>query len=159
MKHILSINVRNRPGVMSHVSGLFTRRSFNIDSIAVGVTENPEISVITLVVKGNEQTAIQLQGQLLKLADVIDVKLLSWNNSVIREAVLVRVKCNRESRSALFSVIEIFHGRVQEVTENSILIDVQGDPRQINGLMAILENHGIIETARTGQIALALEIE
>lgn len=144
---------------MSHVSGLFTRRGFNIDSLAVGVTQDPEISVITLVVKGNEQTALQLQGQLLKLADVIDVRLLSWNSSIIRETVLARVKCNRESRSALFGVVEIFNGRVQEITETSILIDVQGDPRQINGLMAILEEYGIIESARTGQIALALEIE
>ncbi len=156
MKHILSINVRNRPGVMSHVSGLFTRRGFNIESIAVGVTQDPDVSVITLVVKGDEKTAKQLQGQMLKLADVIDVRLLSWNQSVIREAVLVRVRCTAGNRSELFGVVEVFHGTVQEITEDSLLIDVQGNPRQINSLMTILEQYGIVEVARTGQIALPL---
>ena len=154
MKHILSIKVRNRPGVMSHVSGLFTRRGFNIDSIAVGVTEDPSVSVITLVVKGDEKTAAQLQGQMLKLADVVDARLMAWNQALIREAVLVRVKCTSGNRSELLGVTEIFHGRVQEITEDSLLIDVQGNPRQITGLMKILDKYGILEVARTGQIAL-----
>lgn len=159
MKHILSMNVRNRPGVMSHVSGLFTRRGFNIDSIAVGVTQDPAVSVITLVVMGDESTARQLQGQMLKLADVIDVRLLAYNQSIIRELILVRVKCTSANRAELFGIIEVFLGRIQEITDETILIEVQGNPRQISGLMSILGKFGIVEVARTGQIALPLMTE
>lgn len=144
---------------MSHVSGLFTRRGFNIDSIAVGVTQDPAVSVITLVVMGDESTARQLQGQMLKLADVIDVRLLAYNQSIIRELILVRVKCTSANRAELFGIIEVFLGRIQEITDETILIEVQGNPRQISGLMSILGKFGIVEVARTGQIALPLMTE
>lgn len=144
---------------MSHVSGLFTRRGFNIDSIAVGVTQDPAISVITLVVMGDEATAKQLQGQMLKLADVVDVRLLPYNQSIIRELILVRVRCTSANRAELFGIIEVFLGRIQEITDETILIEVQGNPRQISGLMSILGKFGIVEVARTGQIALPLMTE
>ncbi len=144
---------------MSHVSGLFTRRGFNIDSIAVGVTQDPEISVITLVVKGDEATAQQLRGQMLKLADVREVRLLPYNQSIIRELILLRVKCTSSNRAELFGIIEVFHGRIQEITDETILLEVQGNPRQISGLLTILGKFGILDMARTGQIALPLETE
>jgi acetolactate synthase-1/3 small subunit len=159
MKHILSITVRNKPGVMSHVSGLFTRRGYNIDSIAVGETENPEISVITIVIIGNEDTANQFRGQLLKLADVIDVRILPYSQSIIRELILIRVKAEPEKRTEIFGIIEVFNGKIHELHNNTILIEVQGNPRQITSLMNVLKDYGILEIARTGQIALPMYTE
>ncbi|MCS7204820.1 MAG: acetolactate synthase small subunit [Leptospiraceae bacterium] len=159
MKHILSITVRNKPGVMSHVSGLFTRRGFNIDSIAVGETPNPEISVITIVMMGDENTANQLKGQLLKLADVLDVRILNYSQAVIRELILLRIKVMPDKRSEFFGIIEIFNGKIHEIHENTILIEVQGNPRQINSLFKVLSEYEILEIARTGQIALPMYTE
>lgn len=156
-RHILSIYVRNRPGVMSHVSGLFTRRGFNIDSIAVGVTEKPDVSSITIVMKGDENDLRQFQGQLLKLADVIEVRALPYHGSVVRELLLVRVKSSPENRGELFGIVEVFGGRVVEVTERSMLIEMQGDNRQVSGILTMLEKFGITDIARTGQVALAFE--
>lgn len=144
---------------MSHVSGLFTRRSFNIDSIAVGVTDNPEVSVITIVLKGDEQTLNQFRVQILKLPDVIDVKALPYHSSVIRELVLVKVKCDKKDRNEIFGIIEVFDGRIQEITQDTILIEMRGNPRQVNGFIEMLEQYGILEIARTGQIALPLTRE
>lgn len=156
MKYILSITVRNRPGVMSHVSGLFTRRGYNIDSIAVGETQNPEVSIITIVMTGEEHTASQFRVQLLKLADVLDVRLLNYNQSFITELVLIRVKVTPEKRTEVFGIIEVFSGKIHEIHEDTILIEVQGNPRQINSLLKILDSYGILEIARTGQIALPM---
>ncbi len=156
MKHILSILVRNKPGVMSHVSGLFTRRGYNIDSIAVGETENPEVSVITIVMMGDENTARQFKDQLLKLADVNDVRILPYHQSIIRELVLVRVKSTPEKRTEIFGIIEVFNGKIHEIYKDTILIEVQGNPRQINSLLNVLSHYGILEIARTGQIALPM---
>lgn len=155
MKHILSIIVRNRPGVMSHVSGLFTRRGFNIDSIAVGATENPEVSTITIVMRGDENDLRQFQGQLLKLGDVIEARSLPYHGSVVRELLLVRVQAKPENRTELFGIVEVFEGRIVEITEDSLLIEVNGNNRRITGIIAMLEKFGIEEMARTGQVALA----
>ena len=144
---------------MSHVSGLFTRRGYNIDSIAVGVTHEPGVSVITIVLRGDEQTLTQFQGQLLKLADVIEVRALPYHDSVIRELVLIRVSCKQPDRTQIFGIVEVFQGRIQEIMPESILIEMQGSPRQVGSLMTMLEPFGILEVARTGQIALPLETE
>ncbi len=159
MKHILSILVRNRPGVMSHVSGLFTRRGYNIDSIAVGETQDPQISVMTIILKGDENTANQFKGQLLKLADVIDVRLLPYHQSIIRELVLVRIKVEPKNRTEVFGIIEVFHGKIYEIHEDTILIEVEGNPRQINSFLNVMNHFGILEIARTGQVALPLYTE
>ncbi len=155
MKHILSILVKNRPGVMSHVSGLFTRRGYNIDSIAVGVTENPLVSIITIVLRGDEKALSQFQGQLLKLPDVVEVRILPYHDSLIRELVLVRIQARAQTRNEIFGIVEVFGGRVAEVTEDSILMEIHGSGRQINAAIKILSGFGIVEMARTGQIALA----
>lgn len=144
---------------MSHVSGLFTRRGYNIDSIAVGVTHEPGVSVITIVLRGDDRTLNQFQGQLLKLADVIEVRALPYHDSVIRELVLIRVKCSTEHRTQVFGIVEVFHGRIQEIMPDSILIEMQGSPRQVGSLMTMLEPFGVKEMARTGQIALPLHTE
>lgn len=157
MKHILSIYVKNRPGVMSSVSGLFTRRAFNIDSIAVGTTEDPEVSTMTIVMKGDENDLRQFQGQLLKLADVIEVRALPYHGSVTRELMLVRVQASAENRNEIMAVVEVFEGKVAELSETSMLIEINGNNRRISGAIGLLKKFGIMEMARTGQIALAFE--
>ncbi len=159
MKHILSIEVKNKPGVMSHVSGLFTRRGFNIDSIAVGVTDNPEVSIITIVLRGDENTLRQFQGQLLKLADVMKVRHLPYHDSIIRELLLIRVKADSRDRNEIFGVVEVFGGKIAEITETDILIEMNGNSRLVNGIIRMLSPFGILEMARTGQIALAFTSE
>ncbi|MDH5654287.1 MAG: acetolactate synthase small subunit [Spirochaetia bacterium] len=159
MKHILSIIVNNKPGVMSHVSGLFTRRSFNIDSVAVGVTDKPEYSTMTIVLNGDDRSLLQFESQLLKLPDVIEAKKLTYHDSVVKELILARVKAEASKRSELLGIVEVFGGRINEITEDSMLIELSGDQRQVNGLIKMLEPFGILEIARTGQIALALKGE
>ncbi|MCB1324216.1 MAG: acetolactate synthase small subunit [Spirochaetales bacterium] len=157
MKHILSIYVKNRPGVMSHVSGLFTRRSFNIDSIAVGTTERPEVSTMTIVLKGDENDLVQFKGQLLKLSDVLEVKALPYHSSVVRELMLVRVNATSENRAEVIGIVEVFEGKVTEITHDSMLIEVHGNNRRIKTIIELLAKFGIQEMARTGQIALGFE--
>lgn len=157
MKHVLSILVRNRPGVMSHVSGLFTRRGFNIHSIAVGVTDDPEISIMTIVLIGSDDTVLQFQGQLLKLADVLEVKQLAYGESLVRELLLIRVRATPANRVQIFNIVEVFQGTVAEISEDSILIEVHGSNRQVSSIVRMFAEFGILEMARTGQIALAYQ--
>ena len=154
-KHILSIYVRNKPGVMSQVSGLFTRRGYNIDSIAVGVTENADQSVITIILRGSNEDLLQFKGQLLKLSDVIDATELPYHESLLRELLLIRVKATAKDREEIFGIVEVFGGRIAEINIDSILIESNGNSRRINSLIAMLKKFSIIKIARTGQVALA----
>ncbi len=157
MKHVLSILVKNKAGVMSHVSGLFTRRGFNIDSIAVGETHDPTVSIITIILKGDQNTVVQIERQLLKLPDVLTVKVLPYHGSLIRENLLVRIKISEEKRTEMFGIAEVFGGRVAEITDSSLMIELSGNNRQISSFIKMMEPYGILEMARTGQIALAFE--
>ncbi len=155
MKHILAISVKNKPGVMSHVSGLFTRRGFNIDSIAVGVTDKADVSSMTIVLRGEHETALQFQGQLEKLPDVVEVRVLPYHDSHVRELILVRVKApDAAAREDVFGIAEVFGGKIAEITADSMMIEVSGTSRQVNGFLKLLARHGIVNMARTGQIAL-----
>ncbi len=155
VKFILSILVKNRPGVMSHVSGLFTRRGYNIDSIAVGVTDKPENSTMTIIVDGDENTLNQFKGQLLKLPDVLDVKDLPYHGSLVRELLLMRIRVESEKRTEVFGILEVFGAMADEITDDSMLVEMNGNPRQVSGLLNMLSKFPILEMARTGQIALA----
>ncbi|MCR9145395.1 MAG: acetolactate synthase small subunit [bacterium] len=159
MKHILSIYVKNEPGVMSSVSGLFTRRAFNIDSIAVGTTQDPLVSSMTIVMKGDDDDLRRFQGQLLKLADVLEVRTLPYHGSVTRELMLVRVAAPVERRAEIIAIVDAYEGKVVELTEDSMLIEVNGNNRRITGAIGLLEKHGIQEMARTGQIALGFKAD
>ena len=154
-RHILSIYVKNKAGVMSQVSGLFTRRGYNIDSVAVGVTENSRKSVITIILKGSDEDLLQFKGQLLKLPDVIHAHELPYHNALVRELLLVRVKASAKEREEIFGIVEVFGGRIAEITSHSMLIEANGNSRRIQSLIAMLEKFGIIQMARTGQVALA----
>ncbi len=144
---------------MSQVSGLFTRRGFNIDSIAVGTTENREISTLIIVLKGNDNDLKQFHGQLLKLPDVLNIKILPYHSSIVRELLLIRVTAKEENHNQIFGIVEVFDGRICEVTPESILIEMNGDLRRINGIIAMLSKFGIEDMARTGQIALPFRSE
>ncbi|PJZ70061.1 acetolactate synthase small subunit [Leptospira perolatii] len=154
MKHILRILVNNDPGVMSHVSGLFTRRSYNIDSIAVGVTENPDVSSMVIVVKGDDSVVEQVKRQLLKLPDVIEVEDLAYHDCISRELVLVVVKCAEEKRTDLISTCDGFKARIADMTHGTLTVEFSGNTRQVNAFIEMIKSYGIEEIARTGQIAL-----
>lgn len=157
MKYTLSILVNNHPGVMSHVSGLFTRRGYNIDSIAVGITENPEISCMTIVVRGDENVVNQVKNQLLKLPDVLRVKDLHYLESVTRELLLLNIKITDIDRVELLSICEVFKAKIIDVTKNSLVIEYAGNSRQVNAFMSMIRKFQILEMARTGSIALAVQ--
>lgn len=154
MKHTLSILVNNNPGVMSHVSGLFTRRSYNIDSIAVGITANPEVSSMTIVVRGDTAMLSQVKKQLMKLPDVLSVEDLAYHESINRELVLIQVTVEDSTRVEVISICEVFNAKIAELTLNSVLIEFSGNTRQVTSFIEIMKKYGILEIARTGQIAL-----
>ncbi|WCL48372.1 acetolactate synthase small subunit [Leptospira sp. GIMC2001] len=154
MKHTLSILVNNHPGVMSHVSGLFTRRSYNIDSIAVGVTANPEISSMTIVVNGDDATVGQVKKQLLKLPDVLSVEDLAYHESINRELVLVQVSLTDSTRVEVLNTLEAFNASIAELTLESVLVEFSGNTRQVTNFIQIMQKYGILDISRTGQISL-----
>ena len=140
---------------MSQVSGLFTRRGYNIDSIAVGVTDKPDQSVMTIILRGSDEDLAQFKGQLLKLPDIIQTRELPYYDSIVRELLLVRVLAKAQDREEVFGIVEVFGGRIAEITERSMLIEVNGNSRRINSIISMLKKFGIEEIARTGQVALA----
>lgn len=154
MKHTLSILVNNHPGVMSHVSGLFTRRSYNIDSIAVGETADSDYSLVTIVVRGDEAVLSQVKKQLLKLPDVLSVNDLAYHESVNRELVLLQVQVTDNTRSEVLSLCETFKAKIAEVTLDSVMAEYSGNNRQVCNFIDVMKKYGILDLARTGQIAL-----
>lgn len=153
MKHILGVLVENRPGVLSKVSGLFSRRGFNIDSLAVGVTENPDISRMTIVVDGDDYTVEQVTKQLNKLIDVIKVANIG-KESVIRELALIKVKATSETRNQIIEIVNIFRANIVDISKNYLTIEITGDSEKIAALEDMLRDFGIKEMVRTGAIAI-----
>jgi acetolactate synthase-1/3 small subunit len=155
MKHTLSILVNNHPGVMSHVSGLFTRRGYNIDSIAVGVTDDPEISSMTIVLNGDDFVVGQVKNQLLKLPDVLKVQDMAYANSVQRELVLISFSITEANRGEALTICNGFSVKILEMTEDSLLVEFSGNSRQVSNFISVVKPFGIREISRTGQIAIA----
>lgn len=154
MKTILSVLVENHPGVLSRVAGLFSRRGFNIDSLAVGTTENPEISRMTIVVEGDEYIVEQVKKQLNKLVDVIKVSKISSDDSVSRELVLIKVDAEPKNRSEIIQIAEIFRANIVDVSRKSMIIELTGDKDKINAFEELVRPFGIKELVRTGLIAM-----
>jgi len=154
MKHTLSILVNNHPGVMSHVSGLFTRRSYNIESIAVGVTDNESVSSMTIVLEGDDFLVGQVKSQLLKLPDVLKVQSMHYAASVQRELILVSIQINESNRTDAIVVLQGFGAKVLEITEDSLIFEFSGNSRQVENVISLVKSFGIREISRTGQIAL-----
>ncbi len=153
-RHILSILVENQAGVLSRVAGLFSRRGFNIDSLAVGTTEDPGISRMTIVVNGDQYIVEQVCKQLNKLIDVIRVKQLDAEESLTRQLVLVKVNAAPETRSEIIQIVDIFRGNIVDVSKNALTIEITGDDDKINAFEEMVRIFGIKEMVRTGTIAI-----
>lgn len=149
-KQALSILVENTSGVLSHISGLFSRRGYNIDSFSSGVTADPRYTRITIVASGDEQILEQIEKQLAKLEDVRNIKKLEPGTSVTRELILVKIKAKDTERQAILSVTNIFHGKVIDVTNDSMVIELTGHQDKLDAFMDLLQGYEILELARTG---------
>ena len=149
-KQALSILVENTSGVLSHISGLFRRRGYNIDSFSSGVTADPRYTRITIVASGDEQILEQIEKQLAKLEDVRNIKKLEPGTSVTRELILVKIKAKDTERQAILSVTNIFHGKVVDVTNDSMVIELTGHQDKLDAFMDLLQGYEILELARTG---------
>lgn len=153
-KHVLSALVRNNPGVLSRVAGLFSRRGFNIDSLAVGVTENPSVSRMTIVVDGDSYTVDQVCKQMNKLIDVIMIKQLSPLDSISRELVLMKVHTTAATRIQILQIVEIFRAKVIDISKNTLTIEITGSEQKVAALEEMMKPFGIKELVKTGSIAI-----
>lgn len=154
-KRVLSILVDNTFGVLSRVSGLFSRRGYNIDSLTVGETADPRYSRMTVVVSGDEQILDQIEKQLAKLIDVADVKVLKEGESVNRELILVKVRAEAKDRQPLSAVCDIFRAKIVDITKDSMIIELTGDTSKLNAFMELMQDYEILELARTGITGLS----
>ena len=155
MKHTISVLVENRPGVLTRCAGLFSRRGFNIESLAVSKTHDPTISRMTLVVEGPDQVLEQIQKQLYKLIDVIKVLDHSDEAVVSRELALIKVNAEPERRGEIMQIVNIFRANIVDVAPKSFIIEVTGGEEKINAIEGLLHQFGIRELMRTGRIVLA----
>jgi len=154
MRHTLAVLVDNKPGVLARVSGLFSRRGFNIESLAVGMTEDPEISRMTIVVRGDGRVLAQVTSQLGKLIDVISVCDLPASESVDRELVLIKVSADATTRSEIMQIVDIFRAKIIDVGTETLIIEVTGDRGKVQAIREMLERFGIRELVRTGMVAM-----
>ncbi len=154
-KHTLVALVADKPGVLNRVASLFRRRSFNIESIAVGHSELPHLSRMTIVVGGAATMVEQVRKQLDKVVDVVKVIELSGDNTVARELALIKVKTTPATRSEIIQIVDIFRANIVDVASDSVTVEVTGDEEKIDSLFNLLRGFGIKEIARTGRIAMA----
>ena len=152
-QHVVSALVENRAGTLSRVSGLFSRRGFNIDSLTVGETDDSSISRMTIAVTGEERVLEQIIKQLEKLVDVIAVRALD-SACLRREIMLVKIGADEKSRPAVLEIAGIFRARIVDVSQTTITIEATGSVEKLNGLLLLLRPYGILELARTGLVAL-----
>ncbi len=157
MRHIISVEVENRFGILARISSLFSARGFNIDSLAVGETEDPTVSRITMVVPGDDQIIEQVIKQLRKLIDVIKVVDLTNQDTVERELVLIKVNAKRTDRAEIMRIVDIFRARIVDVHPFSFTIEATGTEDKIKGILTLLRPFGVKKLVRTGKIALARE--
>ena len=154
MKHTLSVLVEDESGVLSRISGLFARRGFNIESLAVGPAERAGVSRLTMVVEGDERTLAQMSKQLDKLINVLEVTDLTRIPAVERELMLLKVSAPESQRGAILDLVQVFRAKVVDVAGDALTIEVVGDPGKLVALENVLEPYGILEIARTGRISL-----
>lgn len=147
---VFQLLVDNTSGVLSRISGLFSRRGYNIESITAGVTADPRFTRITIVTSGDEDILDQIEKQVAKLVDIRDVKELKPENSVYRELALIKVKATPEQRQGVISVADIFRAKIIDVSAESLMIELTGNQAKIEAFMSLLEGYEILELARTG---------
>ena len=153
-KHTLVALVEDKPGVLNRMASLFRRRSFNIESIAVGHSELPHLSRMTIVVNGSTATVEQVRKQLDKVIDVVKMSDITEGDMIARELALIKVKATSATRSEIMQIVDIFRANIVDVASDSVTIEVTGDEEKINSLFNLLRNFGIREIARTGRIAM-----
>lgn len=154
MRHTLSVLVENQAGVLSRISGLFSRRGFNIESLAVGVTENKNVSRMTIVVSGDDYVVEQVEKQLNKLIDVIRVRLLQPEDIITRELMLIKVNATASGRSDIIDIVKIMGANVVDISKTTLTLEVSDTPDRLEVLVDLLKPYGIREMMRTGTIAL-----
>lgn len=157
MKHIISVIVENKFGVLARVSGLFSSRGYNIDSLTVGETQDPSVSRMTIVVRGDDRVLEQVLKQLDKLVDVIEVSDLPKGNYVDRELAFIKVKCVDGARTKILEIVDIFRAKTIDVGHKSMILQITGTSDKIAAFTRLLEPFGIIEIARTGKVAMLRE--
>ena len=153
VKHVLGVLVENQPGVLAKVAGLFSRRGFNIESLAVGTTEDPTISRMTIVVEDDENVIEQVAKQLNKLIDVIRVADIA-KDSVARELALIKVHTTPATRNEIIQIVSVFRAQVVDISKDSLIIEITGDQDKVSALQEMLKDFGIKEMVRTGIIAV-----
>ena len=151
---VLSLLVDNTSGVLSRVSGMFSRRGYNIDSLSVGVTENPKYSRMTVAVTGDDRILSQIKNQLMKLEDVVEVVELEDGTSVCRELVLIKVKADQNERQAIIAITDVFRAKIVDVSPGTIMIEITGNNTKIDAFIELLDGFEIKELVRTGLTGL-----
>jgi acetolactate synthase-1/3 small subunit len=154
MRHVLSALVQNQPGVLAQISGMLSSRGFNIDSLAVGETEDPHLSRMTFVVMGDDRVLEQVRKQLEKIVTVVRVIDISREDYVERDLMLINVEAPPGRRAEIIDLTEIFRGRIVDVGPDQVMIEISGQERKIEAFIEVLRPYGIRELARTGRIAL-----
>jgi acetolactate synthase-1/3 small subunit len=154
MRHVLSALVQNQPGVLAHISGMLASRAFNIDSLAVGETEKPDLSRMTFVVHGDDAELEQVRKQLDKIVTVVAVLDISSENFVERDLMLIKVKSTPAQRTEISLLVEMFRGRVVDIDHDTVMAEVSGQESKIEAFIDLMRPYGIVELARTGRIAL-----
>jgi len=153
-KHVLTTLVENKPGVLARVAGLFSRRGFNIDSLAVATTDKEEFSRMTIVVDAEEHALEQITKQLHKLINVVKISELTADEAAERELALIKVKANPKTRPEIIEIADIFRAKIIDVTRTNLIIEATGTDSKILAIEDLLKPYGIIEIARTGKVAL-----
>jgi len=156
MKYTLAVLVENRPGVLTHISGLISRRAFNIESIAAGPTEEVDTTRITIGVEVEDEFELeQVVNQLSKLVNVIKIANITYVDSIQRELALIKVRANKVNRSDLVDVVEIFRAKIVDVNRETLVVELSGEESKIDALCEVLTDFGILEIVRTGRIAIS----
>jgi acetolactate synthase I/III small subunit len=154
-KHTLVALVENKPGVLNRVASLFRRRNYNIDSLAVGTTDDPSVSRMTIVVDASKTSAALVESNLYKLVNVIDVQDLTYVPSVARELALIKVRVsNPQIRGEIKQIADMYHSDVVDVSKDSLILETTGDEQKIDAMLAVLGDYGVMEVVRTGRIAM-----
>jgi acetolactate synthase I/III small subunit len=155
MRHVLSATVQNVPGVLAHVSGMLASRGYNIDSLAVGETEDPGFSRMTFVLRGDNRVLDQVRRQLEKIVTVVRVDDISSRNFVERDLMLIKVAAEAgSSRTEVKELAEVFRGRIVDVAPDSVIVEISGTEKKLEGFIELMRPHGILELVRTGRIAM-----
>jgi acetolactate synthase-1/3 small subunit len=154
MRHVLSALVQNQPGVLAHVAGMLASRNFNIDSLAVGETEDPNLSRMTFVVQGDDADLEQVRKQLDKIVTVVRVVDISGEDFVERDLMLIKIKAGPQQRTEIVLLVQMFRGKVVDISPSTMMVEISGQERKIEAFIELMRPYGIVELSRTGRIAM-----